>query len=31
MADITFEIKESIGVLSESTRGWAEVTTKGPA
>jgi len=22
MADITFEIKESLGVLSESSRGW---------
>jgi len=24
MADITFEIKESLGVLSESARGWTK-------
>jgi len=24
MADITFEIKESLGVLSESSRGWTK-------
>ena len=24
MADITFEIKETIGVLSESTKGWTK-------
>ena len=24
MAEITFEIKESLGVLSESTRGWTK-------